>query len=75
MSDKIRDEISALRAPEIDGYDETMDLRMDTADTMEKLLAVYEAAQIYRKHMLGEIEPVQACGMRLDEKLAAVKEE
>ena len=37
--------------------------------TMTKLLAVARAAEIYRKHMKGEIEPVQACGMDLDKAL------
>ena len=39
------------------------------ANNMEALLRVAETANIYRKHMTEQIEPVQACGMRLDEAL------
>ncbi len=42
---------------------------------VERLLAVAEAADIYRKHMTGEIKPVQACGMDLDDALTALKGE
>ncbi len=51
-----------------DHYSKEMPCRMCALLTDGKLKdAVIDAAIIYRQHMLGEIEPVQACGMRLDE--------
>ncbi len=46
---------------------------MESIDTTRDLQAVYETADVYRKHMKGEIKPVQACGIHLDDAIAAVK--
>ena len=66
----IREQIEDARAC-ADGPD---DILIELADTMEVMFSVIEAASIYRKHMTGEIEPVQACGMDLDEALAKLEE-
>ena len=41
---------------------------------LERLRAVASATVIYRKHMLGEIEPVMACGIDLDKALSDLNE-
>ena len=46
----------------------------ENAVLLERLRAVVSAAVIYRMHMLGDIAPVQACGMDLDEALSDLNE-
>lgn len=79
MTDKIREQVERLRAIEVydtrNMYDDCQAAHK-AADTLEKLLAVYEAAVPVRDSIMSEVKTVtgtEACN--LDDALAAVEQD
>ena len=84
MTDDIRKQLdiiqewaTALDWPNAYDTEAMQEMLIDIRRTMESLLTrnealekVLEAANIYRKHMTEQIEPVMACGIHLDEAIA-----